>query len=217
VLLASVLTLLVIAGPRSGRLPSPTLISVIWVIAIIVFIVLFVKGARERWGSKVAAVSLSLAVIYWSALFFAHSLALTEGQNQARDLIKSSGETVGRLVVMPTLANPFAWDCVFETETATYRFELKLGSSMPTSKLVRYQKPGDRLAELLQKVSGDRRAEVFLGFARFPVAQLAAPGCTTQTLVQLADLRYTEPGRSRGSFSLELPVDCQNEQLLGSK
>jgi hypothetical protein len=37
---------------------------------------------------------------------------------------------------------------------------------------------------------------------------LADESCATQTLVQLADLRYTEPGTSRGNFSLELPVDC---------
>jgi len=24
----------------------------------------------------------------------------------------------------------------------------------------------------------------------------------------LADLRYTEPGKSTGTFSLELPIDC---------
>jgi len=53
---------------------------------------------------------------------------------------------------------------------------------------------------------------VFLGFARFPVLQLADPDCVTRTLVQIADLRYTEPGRSRGTFSLEMPVDCPNEQ-----
>jgi hypothetical protein len=53
---------------------------------------------------------------------------------------------------------------------------------------------------------------VFLGFARFPVMQLADPSCTSRTLVQLADLRYTEPGRSRGSFAFELPIDCPRER-----
>jgi len=216
-LLAAVLTLLVVAGPRAGQLPHPTLIAVIWMVAIVVVIVLFTIGVRERWGARIALVSASLAIAYWGALLFAHSRALVEGSDQAHELVKSSGESVARLVVMPTLANPLAWDCVFETEAATYRFELNLRSSGPSSKVVRFPKPNDGLAELLRKVSGDRRAEVFLGFARFPVAQLADPGCTSQTLVQLADLRYTEPGRSRGSFSLELPVDCQNQQLLGRK
>ena len=61
-------------------------------------------------------------------------------------------------------------------------------------------------------VSQQRPARVFLGFARFPVMQLAEPDCVTRTLVQLADLRYTEPGGSRGPFALEVPIDCPNEQ-----
>ena len=63
-------------------------------------------------------------------------------------------------------------------------------------------------AEAVDKVSTERPARIFLDFARFPVAQLADPNCTTATLVQLADLRYTEPGSSRGTFTLELPVEC---------
>ncbi len=47
-----------------------------------------------------------------------------------------------------------------------------------------------------------------MGFARFPVVEVVGEDCVTQTLVQFADLRYTEPGRDRGTFSLEVPVDC---------
>jgi hypothetical protein len=110
---------------------------------------------------------------------------------------------------MPTLASPLHWDCVFETDRATYRFGLRLMSdNFPTTKTVRYEKPSGTLAEVLEKVSEERPPRIFLGFARFPVARLADPHCTTQTLVQLADLRYTEPGNSRGTFALELPVEC---------
>ena len=31
-------------------------------------------------------------------------------------------------------------------------------------------------------------------------------GCFGETLVQFADLRYTEPGAVRGNFALEIPV-----------
>lgn len=54
----------------------------------------------------------------------------------------------------------------------------------------------------------DPRAQVLLGFARFPIAQLESDNCIGRTLVQFADLRYTEPGVSRGSFSLSVPVEC---------
>ena len=76
---------------------------------------------------------------------------------------------------------------------------------------VRYAKPGSELKGVVDEVLQQRSARIFLNFARFPVMQLADPNCTARTLVQLADLRYTEPGRSTGTFSLELPVDCPSE------
>ena len=88
-----------------------------------------------------------------------------------------------------------------------YRFDLGLLEES-AGNAVRYEKPGAELKEVVDYVSQQRSAQVFLNFARFPVLKLADPGCTTRTLVQLADLRYTEPGRSRGSFALELPIDC---------
>ena len=63
------------------------------------------------------------------------------------------------------------------------------------------------ISAAVAQAEADYRAQVFLGFARFPVLQVADPNCTTQTLVQFADLRYTEPGRN-GTFSLEVPVEC---------
>ena len=122
-------------------------------------------------------------------------------------IASSNGETVVRLAAMPTLANPFRWESVFETAHATYKFNVGLLGNSETGNAVRYVKT----PELMEMVSQQRPVRVFLGFARFPVMQLADPGCMTRTLVQLADLRYTEPGRSRGSFSLEVPVDCPTQ------
>jgi hypothetical protein len=67
------------------------------------------------------------------------------------------------------------------------------------------------LEAAFETIEAQRPVRVFLGFARFPVMQLADPDCATRTLVEIADLRYTEPGRARGTFSLEVPVDCPNE------
>jgi inner membrane protein len=165
----------------------------------------FLKLIRERWGSKIAYVALALVLCYWISLAFAHSRAVERGNEEAAKMV--SGETVLRLAAMPRLANPFRWDCVFETDRAMYRFDLGLLSD-DAKNSVRYEKPGPELKPVVDFLSQQRSAQVFLGFARFPVLKLADPGCTTRTLVQLADLRYTEPGRSRGSFSLELPIDC---------
>jgi len=208
-LVAAVTTFLVVASPRSGGLPYPNLIAVLWIMIIVAFIVLSIKGARERWGRNIAYVALALVLCYWSLLAFAHSRAVTRGNEEAAKM--ANGETVLRLAAMPRLANPFRWDCVFETDRAMYRFDLGLLSSSAgdgAGSPVRYEKPGPELKPVVDYVSKQRSAHVFLGFARFPVLKLADPGCTTRTLVQLADLRYTEPGRSRGTFSLELPIDC---------
>ncbi len=208
-LVAAVLTFLIIASERSSSLPNPRLIALVWIVALVTLIVLFVKGARERWGSRIALVAFALVLGYWSLLGVAHARAVARGGEEAARMASANGETVARLAAMPRLANPFRWDCVFETDRANYRFELGLLDNAPSGRIVRYAKEAP---ELKETVLQQRPAQVFLGFARFPVMQLADPGCTTRTLVQLADLRYTEPGRSRGSFSLELPVDCPIEQ-----
>lgn len=211
--IAAVLTFLIVASPRGGNLPNPQLIALLWILALVALIVLFFKDARERWGSRIAFVAFALVLCYWSALGFAHARAVARGNEAAARLASANGEVVTRLAAMPRLANPFRWDCVFETDRATYRFDVGLMDDVTTEDVVRYAKPEGELKETFEAIAQQRPVQVFLGFARFPVARLADPGCMTQTLVQLADLRYTEPGRSRGSFTLDVPVDCPNEQI----
>jgi inner membrane protein len=206
--LAAVLTFLVIASPRSNNLPNPRLIAALWVVVLVALIVIATKGVKERWGRKIAFAAFALVLCYWGLLDFAHTRAIERGSEEATRIASSNGESVARLAAMPRLANPFRWDCVFETDRATYRFDLGLFDATTPGKAVRYEKPRP---DLEYAVSQQRPARVFLGFARFPVMQTADPGCVTQTLVQLADLRYTEPGRSRGSFGLELTIDCPIE------
>ncbi len=208
-LVAAALTFLIVASERSSNLPNPRLIALVWIVALIALIVLFVKGARERWGGRIALVAFAIVLGYWSLLAVAHSTAVARGDEQAAQVATANGETVARLAAMPRLANPFRWDCVFETDRAMYRFDVGLLDDTPSDRIVRYAKESP---ELKVRVLQQRPAHVFLGFARFPVMKLADPGCTTRTLVQLADLRYTEPGRSRGSFSFEMPIDCPIEQ-----
>jgi inner membrane protein len=208
-LIAAILTFLIIASPRSNALPNPRLITLLWIVALIAVIVLLLKDARERWGRSIAFVAIALVLCYWTLLAFAHSRAIAQGSEEAAKMAAANGETVARLAAMPRLANPFRWDCVFETDRAMYRFDLGLTGNQTAGATVRYAKPAP---ELVNTVSQQRPARVFLNFARFPVMQLTDPGCTTRTLVQLADLRYTEPGQSRGTFSFEMPIDCPGER-----
>jgi len=204
--IAAILTLLLMVNPRGGDFSHPWLIRSIWLITLVALIALAWKQIGVRYGHRIAWSALALVVVYWAGLSLAHSFALSQATNQANTLTVK-GESITRLAAMPTLANPFRWDCVFETNQATYRFNLLLGNSRVTNS-VRYEKPTGELDNALNEISNDRRTQAFLGFARFPVAKLEDPNCTTQTLVQLADLRYTEPGGSRGTFSLQLPIDC---------
>ena len=207
---AAIITLLIIVAPRAGDMTNRTFLAGFWIVALIVIVVLFVTGAQERWGPKIGLAAFAIVLFYWGALAIIHARAVNRSTQEANRIAAPNGETVGRLAVMPTLANPLRWDCVFETEQATYRFPITLNSET-TGRVIRYPKPTGALAGAMEDISGQKSTTVFLGFARFPVARLTDPSCATQTLVQLADLRYTEPGSSRGTFSLVLPVDCRDE------
>jgi inner membrane protein len=207
--LGAVLTLFIVFNPRGGNLPYPWVLRAIWLTTMLGLVFLFIKNVGERIGPRVAVISLLVVIGYLGVLIFAHSRAESQGYEHAAT-IAGAHERISRLAAMPTLANPFGWDCVFETDMATYRFHLTLGREARASRIVRYEKPKGPLDTALKEVSQDRRTQIFLGFARFPVAKLSEQDCTSQTLVQLADLRYTEPGTSRGTFTLELPVDCSD-------
>jgi inner membrane protein len=214
---AAIITLLIVTNPRAGDMANRTFLASFWLIALILIIVLFVTGARERWGPKIALAAFAVVLTYWGALAVLHARAVDRGREEAQRIAAPKGETVGRLALMPTLANPLRWECVFETDQATYRLPITLNGDTPMRRVVRYEKPAGALAAALEEISGKKSAQVFLGFARFPVARLADPSCTTQTLVQLADLRYTEPGSSRGPFVVEEPVDCPAEVVTGGR
>jgi inner membrane protein len=210
--IAAVLTFLVVASPRSSMLPHPWLIAVLWIMVLLMLIVLFVINAHDRWGKRIAFAAFALVLFYWTVLAFAHARALARGTEEATRVASANGEVVGRLAAMPRLANPFRWDFVFDTDRATYRFDVGVIERTSIGNTVRYAKPTGELKAALDAIAQQKPVRVFLGFARFPVLQLSDHDCVTRTLVQLADLRYTEPGGSRGSFSLEVPVDCPNEQ-----
>jgi hypothetical protein len=162
-------------------------------------------------------------VCYWGALAWTHQAALRDATRLANQISGTRGEQFIRAAAMPMVANPFRWLCVAETDRAMYRFFVGVGpGSFPNDLTVivdgkgtnnltaieRYQKLSGRDERLQAQASSDRRAQILLGFARFPIARVENDNCIGQTLVQFADLRYTEPGASRGNFSVDIPVEC---------
>jgi inner membrane protein len=210
--LAAILTTLVILSPRGAGHPNPMLLRVVWIGALLALIVLAVSWTAKRPSPRLGFVALGVVVIYWCALGVVHSLAINQAHRDALAVLQGSGESVISLAAMPTLANPFGWDCVFETDKATYRMSVNLLGSDNNRRLISYPKPEGAAASTVENASRDRRTKILLGFSRYPVWRVVYTDCTTQTLVQLADLRYTEPGRTRGSFALELPVDCSTQR-----
>jgi inner membrane protein len=209
-LLALVPSYLVLGARSAPQLAGNALVlRVLWIVALIGLIYLHRQRLGDRAGPKIALAALVLVTIYCSALALTHTVALRQAQDQARAIASRNAEQVLRVAAMPVVANPTEWACVMETDRATYRFELSLRHRTAEPAItVRYEKPQGSDAAAVAEAKLDSRSQVFLGFARFPVAQITGADCATQTLVQFADLRYTEPGRSRGTFALDVPIDC---------
>jgi inner membrane protein len=174
----------------------------------------FFLARRYRFGQCVpnalALTALGLVVAYWSALGLAHRRAYAQADRIANEEATKRSEKLMRVAAMPRLADPFHWQCISETEGATYRFEVSLAGPSPSpNELERFAKPNPNELRAIEAASQDARARVFLGFARFPGAQVKDLDCVSQTVVQFADLRYTEPGGARrGTFALDVPIAC---------
>ncbi len=214
IVIALVPSYLVLAGSSgAGRLADEMLLRLLWIVALIVLVTLYRRKIGERRGAKIAITALATVTIYCAGLAAAHAVALRQAKLQAARIAGSHAEQILKLAAMPTVANPTAWLCVMETDRATYRFRLSLLREPPGSATVaRFEKPAGLSGEAVVQAGRDDRAQVFLGFARFPSVRVVGEDCATQTLVQFADLRYTEPGiepgKGRGTFSLQVPVDC---------
>ncbi len=203
-ILVAVLSYLVLFGPAErGGLSDPTFVRGFWIGGMILLFSLYRLRVRQRWGSKIALAAIFVAIFYLGGLAYAHRVALDESRGLAILVANQNGEAITDIAAMPTLASPFNWQTVFETDQAVYRFSLRLRSQPDLSNLVRFDRPQPEVQPLLAESLNTRPAQIFMNFARFPVARIGS-----NCIVQLADLRYTEPGLARGSFGLEVPVDC---------
>jgi len=206
-LVPSYLVLVGSVGPR--LMTSEILLRVLWILALIVLVSPYRRDIGKRAGAKIAIIALATVAIYCSGLAAIHVVALQQAKVQATTIANQNAEHIVKLAAMPTLANPNEWICVMETDQATYRFNLSLlQTARGKRNFVRYEKPQGVVSEAVAEAAQDSRSQVFLGFARFPVVRVLGEDCATQTLVQFADLRYTEPGIGRGTFSLDVPVEC---------
>jgi len=201
-------TLLILLGPAQRGLTTTVVFVVraIWILGLLAFILARWFNLQRRLKS-IAFAALAFVVCYWGALALMHHAAYQNAFTRADQLAAENAEHLIRVVTMPTAANPLRWQSVAETDQAIYRFFVGV-AAQPSTSPERFEKPSGLSEQLVSAASLDPRAQVLLGFARFPLAQVESENCIGQTLVQFADLRYTEPGGSRGNFSLSVPVDC---------
>jgi inner membrane protein len=202
------MALIAVSGRPQSADSAPLRIALVILIVVLAAVAaLRAYGLHRRFGRRTAIAGLLALVVYCGVLASLHRAALANASSFAANLAAERGERALRTVAMPTAASPFRWQAVAETNGAIYRFTVALGNASPEGP-VRFPKPVGAEATVVNKSEQDRRARTLLSFARFPIARVNLDNCTDQTLVRWADLRYTEPGQRRGSFSVDIPVDC---------
>jgi inner membrane protein len=215
----------VIGGRRDPGLEGAAVARFVLLFGVLLLVTIRLAGVARGREKLIAAGALAFVVLYWGGLALAHRRALSEATLVANHAASQLRESVSRVVAMPTLANPTRWFCIAETDRAIYRFAVKLGNSPAPDSLQivdgyqidapeaieRFEKPTNKAVALIDLASRDRRAEILLDFARFPIAHVTEPDCLSRTIVQISDLRYTKPGSGRGTFSLNVPVECASK------
>jgi inner membrane protein len=201
-------TFVVLAARQRSGLAHPNVVQILWVSVMLILGIARTFRLHVRLGSGLAFGSLLVVGLYWGVMGLAHQRAYAQTVGVAGQISAQRGEQFIRAAAMPTLADPLRWQCVVETDRAVYRFPINIRGNQGASGVQRFQKPTDGEEELVTVAGRDPRAQVLVEFARFPFARARDTNCVGQTLVEFADLRYTEPGAPRGTFSLNVPVDC---------
>ena len=208
--LALVLAAAVVFVMPRANVAHAKMVAALWLAGVVAFAA--ARFSRPPLiGSRAApAAALAFIVGYWGVLALLHARAEGAASESAQTVAARGGESLLEVAAMPTLADPTGWLVVFETDLAHYKHALSLSDDEATTAPERFPKLRGGEAELVERARRTRGdARVFLGFARFPAAQLARRGCAAETVLRLAYLRFTEPGaagRRGGSFSLEIPV-----------
>ncbi|MCP9493521.1 MAG: metal-dependent hydrolase [Pyrinomonadaceae bacterium MAG19_C2-C3] len=207
-LLAMFLTGLIFVVPCRAGFPYPLISHALWLLGIAGLVVAYRFRAGARWGRGVAIAALAGIVIYLGGLSLVHRYAVTHARLDSSSITSIDGGVL-KFAATPTLADPLMWRCLAETERSTFRFDYKIasGDDASISNVRRFAKPTNEAEQTrIEAAKQDARASVFLNFARFPAVR-ASRDCIGQTLIEFADLRYTEPGaQRRGTFSLTVVV-----------
>jgi inner membrane protein len=200
--------LVLIASSAQAREGNLLPLRIIWVLVIVGLVIVYRQRTQLRVPRRIAILALTIIIVYLTSLAGLHAFALRRARVRGEEISRSYSEQPKEVVAMAVLASPANWSCVMETDQATYKFSLSLWQQETNANVARFAKPSGVVATAVAEAERDPRAQVLTEFMRFPSYNVVALDCATQTLVQFADLRYTEPGKRNGSFSLEVPIEC---------
>jgi inner membrane protein len=159
-------------------------------------------GERKRGapGKIAAVVTLALLAAYVGGRAVLHSRAI--------DLLVSRdyhGQPPGRTGAFPSSSNPFAWRGLVSTSGAIDEIAVSLvpGATFDPERGVAHYKPDESAGIVAAQKTGE--AELFLGYARFPVAEVEPFEAGFR--VTMRDLRFSGRERSSENLGLETRVD----------
>lgn len=209
-LLASVITAAIFFLPARSNVGYPQVSRLLWLVGLAALFLAHRARLAARFGGALAVGALVFVLFYWGALALLHERALARARLDAEEMARRAGERVVRVAAMPRLADPLRWICVAETERAFVRYGVSLldAEEEAPREVARFEKTSGEAAPLVESATKDERARIFLDFARFAAVRFSRD-CLGQTLVQFADLRFTEPGGRSDSFSLEVPLAAE--------
>jgi inner membrane protein len=211
-ILGALLTVLMVVGLNlslpNKRVPVEFGTVALWFIGLLLVAVLYRFRGRllnYRW---LAAAALCFVPCYWLGLAVVRHRVATEVMPFVSREVAGDGKQLKQVALMPTFGDPWRWQGLAETDATVYRITyVPRYTPVLRTDIERFDGPNKLQTRLVAAASRDPRAQVFFGFARFPLAHVDT-FCTDKTIVRFVDLRYTEPSTGGEPFSVDVPVNC---------
>ena len=163
-------------------------------------------GAKPTQSYGGAVLCLATIFFYWIAKDISHRQALADLTQRTY----ATG-TALRVGAFPQLLDPFGWYGVVETETAYHKLSVGRGLSFDDSQTGHKTVHKADQSSIISAASKARYAQIFLGFARFPLFE--AEPSEQGYIVSLRDLRFDFASRVRRGFLCTIRLD-QNLKVI---
>jgi hypothetical protein len=186
-LLSLVLILFWLGWGQPGRVTGTALAIWFGLVALTVALKFKVKVDEKR-ARKLGLGALGGLLVYLLCLTVLHVAAVFQTAEAAHTAIAPNEQVTG-IDALPTEINPFRWRSVVATEKAFYLADIYTFNQREPRFERHARETGD--PAVIEAARGPRDAQIFLRFARFPVARTIATDGGTE--VEFEDLRFAGP------------------------